>query len=68
MKTDKNGMTDVEAACEIVTRMRFGPVKNIERQAILNIHRSDRDSLRQELRGRTRFDVCQPQYGVTTSK
>lgn len=42
VKTDKNDMADAEAICEAVTRknMRFVPVKNIEQQTILSIHRA----------------------------
>lgn len=42
VKTNKNDMADAEAICEAVTRptMRFVPVKNIEQQAILSVHRA----------------------------
>lgn len=42
VKTNKNDMADAEAICEAVARpnMRFVPVKNIEQQAILSIHRA----------------------------
>ena len=42
VKTNKNDMADAEAICEAVTRknMRFVPVKNVEQQAILSIHRA----------------------------
>jgi len=35
-------MADAEAICEAVTRknMRFVPVKNVEQQAILSVHRA----------------------------
>jgi len=41
VKTNKNDMADSEAICEAVTRsnMRFVPVKNIEQQSILAMHR-----------------------------
>jgi len=42
VKTNKNDMADAEAICEAVTRknMRFVPVKNVEQQAILSVHRA----------------------------
>src|SRR4030065_630341 len=42
VKTNKNDMADAEAICEAVSRpnMRFVPVKNIEQQAALSVHRA----------------------------
>lgn len=42
VKTNKNDMADAEAICEAVGRqnMRFVPVKNVEQQAILSVHRA----------------------------
>jgi transposase len=41
VKTNKNDLADAEAICEAVARpnMRFVPVKNVEQQAVLSIHR-----------------------------
>jgi transposase len=41
VKTNKHDMADAEAICEAVTRpnMRFVPIKNVEQQAILSVHR-----------------------------
>jgi transposase len=41
VKSNKNDAADAEAICEAVTRpnMRFVPVKNVEQQAILALHR-----------------------------
>ncbi len=41
VKTNKNDVADAEAICEAVGRenMRFVPVKSIEQQAILSVHR-----------------------------
>lgn len=41
MKTNKNDAADAEAICEAVARpnMRFVPIKNIEQQAVLALHR-----------------------------
>ncbi|WP_292992743.1 IS110 family transposase [Nitrosomonas sp.] len=42
VKTNKHDMADAEAVCEAVSRpnMRFVPIKNVEQQAILSIHRA----------------------------
>ena len=41
VKTNKTDVADAEAICEAVGRpnMRFVPIKNIERQAVLALHR-----------------------------
>lgn len=41
VKTNKNDMADAEAICEAVARpsMRFVPIKNIEQQTVLSLHR-----------------------------
>jgi transposase len=41
VKTNKNDAADAEAICEAVSRpnMRFVPIKSIEQQAILSVHR-----------------------------
>lgn len=41
VKTNKNDVADAEAICEAVARpnMRFVPVKNLEQQTILSLHR-----------------------------
>lgn len=41
VKTNKNDAADAEAICEAVARpnMRFVPVKNLEQQAVLSLHR-----------------------------
>lgn len=42
VKTNKNDMADAEAICEAVTRpnMRFVPIKSVEQQGILSVHRA----------------------------
>ena len=42
VKTNKNDAADAEAICEAVARpnMRFVPVKTVEQQAILAVHRA----------------------------
>ena len=41
VKTNKSDAADAEAICEAVTRsnMRFVPIKNIEQQTVLSLHR-----------------------------
>lgn len=41
VKSNKNDAADAEAICEAVTRpnMRFVPIKSIEQQAVLSVHR-----------------------------
>ena len=41
VKTNKNDAADAEAICEAVARpnMRFVPVKSVEQQAVLSLHR-----------------------------
>jgi transposase len=41
VKSNKNDMADAEAICEAVARptMRFVPIKNVEQQAVLSLHR-----------------------------
>jgi transposase len=41
VKTNKNDAADAEAICEAVSRpsMRFVPIKSIEQQAVLSVHR-----------------------------
>lgn len=59
VKTNKNDQADAEAICEAVTRsnMRFVPIKSVEQQDILSIHRirerlvKNRTALANEVRG-----------------
>ena len=41
VKTNKNDQADAEAICEAVSRpnMRFVPIKNLEQQSVLSLHR-----------------------------
>lgn len=59
VKTNKNDRNDAEAICEAVSRsnMRFVPIKTIDQQSILSIHRvrerlvKSRTALSNEIRG-----------------
>src|SRR5471032_3399868 len=70
VKTNKNDMADAEAICEAVARpnMRFVPLKNIEQQAALSLHRvrqgfvGARTALSNHIRGLlTEFGLVVPQ-------
>jgi len=70
VKTNKNDQADSEAICEAVSRpnMRFVPVKSIEQQDILSIHRvrerlvRNRTALANEIRGLLlEFGIAIPQ-------
>mgnify|MGYP000632707370 CR=1 FL=1 len=59
VKSNKNDQADAEAICEAVTRpnMRFVPIKTIEQQSVLSMHRvrerlvKSRTALANEIRG-----------------
>lgn len=59
VKTNKNDEADAEAICEAVARsnMRFVPIKTVEQQDMLSIHRvrarlvKNRTALANEIRG-----------------
>ena len=70
VKTNKNDQADSEAICEAVSRpnMRFVPVKSVEQQDILSIHRvrerlvRNRTALANEIRGLLlEFGIAIPQ-------
>lgn len=78
VKTNKNDVADAEAICEAVSRpnMRFVPIKNIEQQAILSVHRvrqgfvKARTAQANQIRGLLgEFGIVMPQgiYNVTKS-
>ena len=69
VKTNKHDMADAEAICEAISRpnMRFVPVKNIEQQAILSVHRARqgfvkaRTAQTNQIRGLlSEFEHCYP--------
>lgn len=76
-KSDKNDGNDAEAVCEAVGRpsMRFVPVKSIEQQALLTMHRVrqgfvvERTALINRLRGLlSEFGVVLPLRSVTVRR
>lgn len=77
VKTNKNDAADAEAICEAVTRpsMRFVPIKNVEQQAILSIHRARqgfvkaRTAQANQIRGLlTEYGIIIPQGIVNITK
>jgi transposase len=76
-KSDKNDGNDAEAVCEAVTRpnMRFVPVKSLEQQALLALHRVrqgfvvERTAIINRLRGlMSEFGVVMPLRSVTVRR
>jgi transposase len=76
-KSGKNDGNDAEAICEAVTRpnMRFVPVKSLEQQALLTLHRVrqgfvvERTAIINRLRGLlTEFGVVLPLRAVTVRR
>lgn len=76
-KSDKNDGNDAEAVCEAVTRpsMRFVPVKSVEQQALLALHRVrqgfvvERTAVINRLRGlMSEFGVVLPLRSVTVRR
>ena len=74
VKTNKNDAADAEAICEAVSRpnMRFVPIKNVEQQAILSVHRArqgfvkSRTAQANQIRGLlAEFGIVMPQ-GITS--
>jgi transposase len=77
VKRNKNDVADAEAICEAVTRpsMRFVPVKSIEQQALLTLHRVrqgfvvERTATINRLRGLlTEFGVVLPLRSITVRR
>ena len=47
VKRNKNDAADAEAICTAVTRQRFVPVKDIDQQSVLMLHRARNLLIRQ---------------------
>ena len=66
VKSNKNDAADAEAICEAVARpsMRFVPIKNVEQQSVLALHRVRQGFVKAvTARKRTRFAVCSVSTG-----
>ena len=59
VKTNKNDARDAEAICEAVARpnMRFVPIKNIEQQSVLSLHRVRQGFVKARIAWATRYAV-----------
>ena len=71
VKTNKNDAADAEAICEAVGRanMRFVPIKSIEQQAILSVHRVRQGFVKGRARRRPiRFVACSVNLGWSFPK
>src|SRR5476649_1505128 len=66
VKTNKNDMADAEAICEAVGRknMRFVPIKNIEQQAILSVHRARQGFVKARTAQANQIRGLLAEYGV----
>jgi transposase len=66
VKTNKNDAADAEAICEAVTRpsMRFVPIKNVEQQAILSIHRARQGFVKARTAQANKIRGLLTEYGI----
>lgn len=67
VKTNKNDVADAEAICEAVSRpnMRFVPIKNVEQQALLAIHRARQGFVKARTAQANQIRGLLAEYGIT---
>lgn len=67
VKTNKNDAADAEAICEAVSRpnMRFVPIKNVDQQAMLSIHRARQGFVKARTAQGNQIRGLLMEYGVT---
>jgi transposase len=67
VKTNKNDATDAEAICEAVSRpnMRFVPIKTVEQQAILSLHRGRQGFVKERTARANQIRGLLAEYGIT---
>lgn len=67
VKTNKNDAADAEAICEAVAQpnMRFVPVKNVEQQAVLALHRVRQGFIKAAWHRPTKFETCSRSLGLS---
>ena len=67
VKANKTDAADAEAICEAVNRptMRFVPIKNIEQQAILSVHRARQGFVRVRTAQGNQIRGLLSEYGIT---
>lgn len=70
VKSNKNDANDAEAICEVVQRpsMRYCPVKTVEQQTILHLHKSRRLLLTQRIRVSNHLRGLLQEYGIVIPK
>jgi transposase len=70
VKTNKNDAADAEAICEAVTRptMRFVPVKTVEQQAVLALHRARQGFVKARTAQANQLRGLLAEYGITIPK
>jgi transposase len=70
VKSNKNDMADAEAICEAVQRpnMRFVPIKSIEQQDILSIHRAREQVVRHRTAQGNQIRGLLMEYGLVIPK
>jgi transposase len=70
VKRQKNDMTDAEAICEAVRRptMRFVPVKSVEQQSILSLHRTRDLLIRQRTSLINALRAHLAEYGIAAAQ
>ena len=70
VKTNKNDMADAEAICEAVARpnMRFVPVKTLEAQAILAVHRARQGFVRARTAQGNQIRGLLAEFGIVIPK
>ena len=66
VKSNKNDAADAEAICEAVTRptMRFVPIKNVEQQTVLSLHRVRQGFIRARTAQANQIRGLLGEYGV----
>ena len=67
VKTNKNDAADAEAICEAVSRpnMRFVPIKTVEQQAILSLHRGRQGFIKDRTARANQIRGLLAEYGIT---
>ena len=67
VKANKTDAADAEAICEAVSRptMRFVPIKNVEQQAVLSLHRARQGFVRARTASANQLRGLLVEYGLT---
>ncbi len=70
VKANKNDAADAEAICEAVTRptMRFVPIKTVEQQAVLALHRARQGFVKERTAQGNQIRGLLAEYGMVTRR